>query len=100
MLLGARLFTNMSPIYDPKWINIPYMEHMIWDSFKYVNIIYIYMFQIVQILSSYSTDIDRYSIYDMPISFSESLDASLLQDAYIILHMGVPQNGLHPKNAI
>ena len=55
------------------------------------------MFQIVQILSSYSTDIDRYSIYDMPISFSESLDASLLQDAYIILHMGVPQNGLHPK---
>ena len=43
MLLGARLFTNMSPIYDPKWINIPYMEHMIWDSFKYVNIIYIYV---------------------------------------------------------
>ena len=75
---------------------------MIWDSFKYVHIIYIYMyiFQIVQILSSYSTDIDRYSIYNMPISFSESLDASLLQDAYIILHMGVPQNGLHPKNAI
>ena len=42
LLLGARLFTNISPIYDPKWINFPYMEHMIWDSFKYVHI-YIYI---------------------------------------------------------